>query len=406
MDIAGGKGICMGPSNFLGAAYMQMPVSITVEGANILTRSLIVFGQGAIRCHPYVLREMAATREPDAGKALRDFDAAFVRSRALPHAANSLRALTMGLTGSRLMRAPAGVAPRTKRYYRQLTRLSAALAFMADLSMLTLGGALKRKEKLSARLGDVLSLLYLCSATLWRYEQEGRQAADAPLMHWALRDALYKAQSAIEGVITNFPNRLVAAVMRFVVFPLGQPHVVPSDRLGQHVARLMIEPSATRDRLTAGMFIGDPDEPVGLLERALAASVAADPVERKLRSALRVGKLEAAQLPGEGAAELEALAVAAGVITPAEAAVLASRRELAARVVKVDDFAQDLGTSLLQPREQDADGSPHGRASSAPATRPSPRRTRALPERRGTAGMSARAAVHHRRRAHAVSEGA
>jgi len=368
MDIAGGKGICMGPSNFLGAAYMQMPVSITVEGANILTRSLIVFGQGAIRCHPYVLREIAAAREPDADKALREFDAAFVgHVRFL--IGNSLRALTMGLTGSRLVRAPAGVAPRTKCYYRQLTRLSAALAFMADVSMLTLGGALKRKEKLSARLGDVLSLLYLGSATLWRYEQEGRQAADSPLMHWALRDALYKAQSAMEGVITNFPNRFVAAIMRFVVFPLGQPHVVPSDRLGQHVARLLIEPSATRDRLTAGMFIGDPDEPVGLLERALAASVAADPVERKLRSALRVGRLEAAQLPGEGAAELEALAVAAGVITPAEAAVLASRRELAARVVKVDDFAQDLGTSLLQPREQDADGSPHGRASSAPATR-------------------------------------
>jgi acyl-CoA dehydrogenase len=221
-------------------------VSITVEGANILTRSLIVFGQGAIRCHPYVLREMAATREPDADKALREFDAAFVGHIGFLMG-NSLRALTMGLTGSRLMRAPAGVALRTKRYYRQLTRLSAALAFMADLSMLTFGGA-QRKEKLSAR-PATLSLLYLCSATLWRYEREGRQAADAPLMHWVLRDALYKAQSAIEGVITNFPNRLVAAVMRFVVFPLGQPHVVASDRLGQHVARLMI--GRGRDQLTA-----------------------------------------------------------------------------------------------------------------------------------------------------------
>jgi len=368
MDIAGGKGICMGPSNFLGAAYMQMPVSITVEGANILTRSLIVFGQGAVRCHPYVLREMAAAREPDAETALRAFDAAFIgHMRFLT--SNSVRALAMGLTGSSLVRPPAGVAPETQRYYRQLTRLSAVFAFLADVSMLTLGGALKRKEKLSARLGDVLSLLYLCSAVLWRYEREGRQAADAPLMHWAVRDALHKAQGAIEGVITNFPNRLIAAVMRLVVFPLGQPHAVPSDRLGQHVARLLIEPSATRDRLTAGMFIGNPDQPVGLLERALAASVAADPVERKLRSALRVGRLEATPLPGDGAAELEALAVAAGVITAAEAALLASRRELAARVVSVDDFAQDLGTSLLQPREQDADGAPHGRASSAPATR-------------------------------------
>ena len=368
MDIAGGKGICMGPSNFLGAAYMQMPVSITVEGANILTRSLIVFGQGAIRCHPFVLREMAAAREPDAGNALREFDAAFMgHLRFLM--GNALRALVFGLTGSRLAKTPAKVAPETHRYYRQLTRLSAALAFMADVSMLTLGGALKRKEKLSARLGDVLSLLYLSSATLWRYEKEGRHAADAPLMHWAVRDALFKAQSAMEGVVVNFPNRFVAAAMRFIVFPLGQAHVVPSDRLGQHVARLVIEPSTTRDRLTANVFIGDPDEPVGLLERALAASVAADPIERKLRSAVRSGKLRVAQAPGEGAAELEAAAVTAGVLTPAEAAVLAVRRELTARVVKVDDFAQDLGTSLLQPSEQDADGSPRGRASSAPRVR-------------------------------------
>jgi len=188
-------------------------------------------------------------------------------------------------------------------------------------------------------------------------------------MHWAVRDALFKAQSAMEGVVVNFPNRFVAAAMRFIVFPLGQAHVVPSDRLGQHVARLVIEPSTTRDRLTANVFIGDPDEPVGLLERALAASVAADPIERKLRSAVRSGKLRVAQAPGEGAAELEAAAVTAGVLTPAEAAVLAARRDLTARVVKVDDFAQDLGTSLLQPSEQDADGSPRGRASSAPRVR-------------------------------------
>jgi acyl-CoA dehydrogenase len=345
-----------------------MPVSITVEGANILTRSLIVFGQGAIRCHPYVLREMAATRAPDAREALRAFDAAFV-GHVRFMVGNALRALVLGLTGSRVARAPAKVAPETRRYYRQLTRMSAALAFMTDVSMVTLGGALKRKEKLSARLGDVLSLLYLSSATLWRYEKEGRHAADAPLMHWAVRDALFKAQSAIEGVIVNFPNRFLAAAMRFVVFPLGQPHVVPSDRLGQHVARLVIEPSAARDRLTANMFIGDPDDPVGLLERALAASVAADPIERKLRSAIRSAKLNGSQAPGEGAAELEAAAVHAGVITSAEAVVLAARRELTARVVKVDDFAQDLGTALLQPSEQDGSGSPRGRASNALSTR-------------------------------------
>ena len=149
----------------------------------------------------------------------------------------------------------ADVAPETRRYYQQLTRFSAALAFLADVSMGTLGGALKRKEKLSARLGDILSLMYLCSATLKRYEAEGRQQADAPLMHWAMWDAMFKAQNAFEGVISNFPNRIVAAVMRRVVFPLGRPYVVPSDKLGHDVARLLIEPSATRDRLTAGIYL-------------------------------------------------------------------------------------------------------------------------------------------------------
>jgi len=352
MDIAGGKGICMGPSNFLGAAYMQMPVSITVEGANILTRSLIVFGQGAIRCHPYVLREMAATQERDRAKALRDFDAAlFGHLRFV--ARNFLRTLFLGVTGSHFVRVPRGVAPQTRRYYQQLTRFSSSLALMADVAMGSLGGALKRKEKLSARLGDVLSQLYLCSATLWRFEQEGRQEADAPLMHWAIWDAMYKAQNAIEGVLANFPNPLLGTLMRRVVFPLGRPYVVPSDELGHDVARLLIEPSPTRDRLTAGMFIGDPDQPVGLLERALAAAIAAEPIERKLKDAVRFGGLDGRLAPGEGDAELAARAVARGVITESEAAALATQRELAARVVRVDDFAQDLGTSLFEPSAQE-----------------------------------------------------
>ena len=346
MDIAGGKGICMGPSNFLGAAYMQMPVSITVEGANILTRSLIVFGQGAIRCHPYVLREMAALHERDRRKALRDFDAAlFGHMRFVLR--NFRRCLAMGLTGSHFVRAPQGVAPETQRYYQQLTRFSSALALVADVAMGTLGGALKRKEKLSARLGDVLSQLYICSATLWRYEQEGRQAADAPLMHWAIWDAMYKSQNAIEGVLANFPSPLLGMLMRRVAFPLGRPYVVPSDELGHEVARLLIEPSPTRDRLTAGLFIGDPDEPVGLLEQALAAAIAAEPVERKLKDALRFGALDGRLAPGQGDAEIAARAAASGVISESEAALLAASRELAARVVHVDDFAQDLGTSLL-----------------------------------------------------------
>ena len=349
MDVVGGKGICMGPSNFLGAAYMQTPVMITVEGANILTRSLIVFGQGAIRCHPYVLKEIAATREPDREKASIEFDKAlFGHLRFV--ASNLARTLVMGLTGSHFVRAPEGVAAETRRYYQQLTRFSAALAFLADLSMGTLGGALKRKEKLSARLGDILSLMYLCSATLRRYELEGRQSADAPLMHWAIWDAMFKAQNAFEGVISNFPNRLIAAVMRRVVFPLGRPYVVPSDRLGHEVARILIEPSAARDRLTAGVYLSDADDdPLAEIERALAATVAAEPIESKLRIAAKEGRFDAKLRPGEDPEAVVARAVDAGVITRAEATALATARELTAKVIAVDDFAQDLGASDFRP---------------------------------------------------------
>src|SRR5205085_9859980 len=168
---------------------------------------------------------------------------------------NMARALVMGFTGSHFVRVPENLARETRRYYQQLTRFSAMLAFLSDVSMGSLGGALKRKEKLSARLGDILSMLYLCSATLKRYETEGRQISDAPLMHWAIWDSMFKAQNAIEGVISNFPNRFISWTLRRLVFPLGRPYVVPSDQLGHAVAKLLIEPSATRDRLTAGMFV-------------------------------------------------------------------------------------------------------------------------------------------------------
>ena len=349
MDIVGGKGICMGPSNFLGAAYMGAPVAITVEGANILTRSLIVYGQGAIRCHPYVLAEMAATQEPDHEQALFKFDhALFGHLRFV--LANLARTLVMGLTGSHFVGVPAGVAPETRRYYQQLTRFSAALAFLSDVSMGVLGGALKRKEKLSARLGDVLSLMYLCSATLKRYEMEGQQSADAPLMHWSMWDAMFKAQTALEGVISNFPNRFIAIVMRRLVFPLGRPYVVPSDRLGHEVARLLLEPSATRDRLTAGMYMGRPgDEGVNLIERALVATLASEPVEAKIKAAVKAGRFDAKLPPGAGVELLVARAHGAGVITQSEGEAVLAARDLTARVIRVDDFASDLGASALAP---------------------------------------------------------
>jgi len=343
MDITGGKGICMGPSNFVGAAYMQVPVSITVEGANILTRSLIVFGQGAIRCHPYVLKEMAAAHDSDLKAASVAFDRAlfghigFVLS-------NFARTFVLGILGSHVVAVP-DVAPETRRYYQQLTRFSAALAFLADVSMGVLGGALKRKEKLSARLGDVLSYLFLCSTTLKRYEDEGRQAADAPLMHWAIWDAMFKAQTALEGVISNFPNRLIAAVMQRTVFPLGRPYVVPSDKLGHDVAKLLIEPSATRDRLTGGMYLPQAEgDAMRTIESALEATLAAEPIEARIREAQKAGRLSIKLGEDRGSA-----AQAANLITADELALVRKARRLVDQVIRVDDFAPDLGVSEMRP---------------------------------------------------------
>ena len=349
MDVVGGKGICMGPSTVVGSAYMQMPVSITVEGANILTRSLIVFGQGAIRCHPYVLKEMEATRHADRAQAVVDFDAAL--SGHVGFALSNLaRSLVMGLTGSHFVGVPDDVAPGTRRYYQQLTRFSAALAFLADVSMGTLGGALKRKEKLSARLGDVLSCLFLASAALKRYEDDGRPKADKPLLDSAVWSLMFDAQNAIEGVLSNFPSRFLAAALRVIVFPTGRPYVVPSDRVGHEVAKLLITPGATRDRLTAGMYLPrHGDDPVRDHELALDATVAAEPIEDKLRVALRKGRFVPKLAPGQGAEEADRQAVAAGVISADEAALLALQRERAAKIIRVDDFDQDLGLSLLQP---------------------------------------------------------
>jgi acyl-CoA dehydrogenase len=343
MDIVGGKGICLGPSNFIGRAYQQLPIGITVEGANILTRSMILFGQGAIRCHPYVLQEMKAAYNPNGEQGLHDFDEAFF-GHALFTLKHAFGALGKGLTGSHFVSVPAAVAPETKRYYQQLTRFSSAFAFLADISMLVLGGELKRREKLSARLGDILSMLYLCSATLKRYESEGRQQADAPLMHWAMWDTMYKAQMAFDGVIANFPVRWIGRMLYRVVFPLGHPYDVPSDRIGHQVAKLMIEPSAARDRLTAETYLPKvASEPVGAVELALLATLEAEPIEARIRAAEKAGAFS--DNPDANVRDLAHAAFAAGIVTAAEYVVLKRRNELRDIVIRVDDFPHDLGRS-------------------------------------------------------------
>jgi acyl-CoA dehydrogenase len=337
MDILGGKGICLGPNNFMGRAYQQLPIAITVEGANILTRSLIIFGQGAIRCHPYVLAEMSATREPDTAMASRNFDAALFGHIRFA-AANFARAFLMGLTGSLFAGAPAGAAAEMRPYYRQLTRASSAFAFLADISMLVLGGSLKRREKLSARLGDILSQMYLASCVLKRYQEDGCLREDLPFVHWALQDCLARLHAAFDGVLSNYPSSFIAWCLRRALFPLGLDQQPPADSLGHDITRALIQPGAQRDRLTAGMYVPtEATEPLATLEAALLAAVKAEPIEARIRAATKAGKLKSA---GDTAA-----ALAAGIITAAEAEHLSRTARLRDEVVRVDHFPQDLGAA-------------------------------------------------------------
>jgi acyl-CoA dehydrogenase len=350
MDIIGGKGICLGPSNFLGRAYQQIPVGITVEGANILTRSLIIFGQGAVRCHPYVLPEMHAVNHADPRQGLIDFDAALFAHIAYT-VRNGFRTLWHGLTGSHTVSVP-DVAPETRRYYQQLTRFSAAFAYIADISMMVMGGDLKRKEKLSARMGDILAQMYLISATLKRYEADGRPQEDAPLMHWAVWDCMYKTQQAFEGVIANYPNRFFAFWLRKVIFPFGHPYVVPSDKVGHQIARILISPCAARDRLTADCFVpATADEPVGAIEQALAATVDAEPIEARIREAQKAGRFD--DNPKANVRDIASAAFELGVISAPEYEVLRRRNQLRDIVIRVDDFPYDFGVaSAAKPVEQ------------------------------------------------------
>ena len=338
MDIHGGKGICMGPGNYLGRAYQQIPIAITVEGANILTRSLIIFGQGAIRCHPFVLKEMHAAREDSIEK----FDSAFFGHIAFT-VSNAARALWMGISGGRGLAAPA--CAETKRYYQQMTRFSSAFALLADVSMFVIGGSLKRKEKLSARLGDVLSLLYLSSCALKFYEDQGRQKDELPFLRWALHDSFVKLQFAMDGIIANFPNRFVAWWLRRLVFPRGLTLIAPSDQMGHEVAELLINPTAARARLIAGMYLpADENDLIGGLEAALHAVIAAEPVEAKVRAARKGGRITAR---GAEAQFDEALKLS--VISETELALWKRAQVLRQRVIRVDDFDRQFTTQASHP---------------------------------------------------------
>ncbi|MGK2944383.1 MAG: acyl-CoA dehydrogenase [Desulfuromonadales bacterium] len=333
MDVQGGSGICLGPRNILGRPYQAIPIGITVEGANILTRTLIVFGQGAIRSHPYVLKEMQAVANPDRAAGLRAFDENF-----FAHAGFTLstgaRAFVSGLTGGRLLSVPGGP---TQRLLQRASRLCSAFVLSAETAMLVLGGNLKRKEKLSGRLADILSNLYLVSAVIKQFEDRARPEEERPLVDWACAESFRVIETAFAEFFLNFPNRPVAWLLRLATFPLGIRPTAPSDRLGHRVASILMAPSPTRDRLTAGIYVPtDIDDPLGRIEDALPKVIAAEAVEKKLRTAQRKRTL----VVGDES-RLMAAAVAAGIITAQEAETVEQANDARSEVIRVDDFPAD-----------------------------------------------------------------
>ena len=331
MDIHGGKGVILGPLNYLGRAWQGAPISITVEGANILTRNMIIFGQGAVRCHPYVLKLMQAAAIADPERRGVEFDKVLFSHVGFA-VSNACRAFLYGLTHSRI--GTASGDRYTQRFYRKLSRYSAALALVADTSMLLLGGKLKQKERISARLGDVLSQLYIASAMLKRFEDQGRPELDRPLLAWAMHDCVYKMQQALDGVLRNFPIRPAAWLLRALVFPIGRLENAPGDRLSRRVATLLMYPNEARDRLGEHCFLTPtPQHPVGRMNAALAAIIEAEPVERKLAKALKSGAIKAQGADGQ----LEE-AVRAGILSAAERDLLLRTREATLDVISVDDF--------------------------------------------------------------------
>ena len=330
MDVHGGRGICLGPSNYLGRVYQTIPVGITVEGANILTRTLIIFGQGAMRCHPFVMKEMDALNRDDEEEGIKEFDGLLMEHLAYV-TANAARAFVYAVSLGRL--APSPASGEVGNYYRQLARFSAAFATLADVSLLVLGGALKRKEKLSGRFADALGYMYLCSATLKRFEDDGRPESDLPLLHWACQHALYRVQGALYGIIKNYPVTLIGWKMLAVVFPLGRRLQPPSDRLGHKVAAMLMEAGEARERLTAGIYLpDDPKDIIGRLNHAFGLTIEADEIEKRLRGS---GQVYEPSQPFE--AWLQQM-LDEEMIDKGEHGLLLRAHKAAHEVIMVDDF--------------------------------------------------------------------
>lgn len=330
MDIVGGKGICLGPSNFLARGYQGSPIAITVEGANILTRSMIIFGQGAIRCHPYVLKEMEAAHS-ESSNAVEQFDSALAGHVSFT-TSNLIRSIWLGLTDGIGSYSPTKDA--TQRYYQQLNRYSANLALLADISMAVLGGSLKRKERLSARLGDILSQLYMSSATLKRFENDDRPVEDLPLVHWGLQDSLKQTEVAIDEFLANFPNPVIGKVLRVLILPFGRVRKGPNDKLDSKLAQILQTPSATRTRLGRNQYLAPTaHNPAGRIELALSVILQAEPIFNKVCKALdkRYPFTQLDKVAAEGLANK--------IINEQEAELLIEAESHRLYTINVDDFA-------------------------------------------------------------------
>ncbi len=333
MDIFGGKGICLGPKNFLARGYEGAPIAITVEGANILTRNMIIFGQGALRCHPYVLSEMEAGRMQDFQAALPLFDKAVIKHMGFA-LSNIVRSITLGLSGALFVSAPKGVM---KRYFQHATRFSSVFALLVDVCMLVYGGKLKKKESISARLSDIISFLYLLSATLKHYDDQGNKEDDLPLVQYACLHCLFSLQESIDGIIKNFPIRPIAWMLTILIFPLGKPFTKPRDSFNRKIAQLMMTPSETRDRLSAGAYLASvPENPLGDIQDALLKSIEAEAADKFIRTAKKEGKVS-----GYTFTDCAQAALHQQLISEEEFDKVMQATEARRKVIAVDDFSEE-----------------------------------------------------------------
>ncbi len=335
MDVHGGRGLILGQSNYLAYAYMSVPIAITVEGANILTRNLIIFGQGAIRCHPFIFREMQAAKDSDSEAGLLQFDSLIFRHAGYCFS-NFVRTLSLSLTFGLVARAP--VSDATAKHYRQVTRMSSSLALVSDISMMLLGGALKRKERLSSRLGDVLSNLYLATAVLKYYRDNGSNDEDLPYVDWNIQLAMYNCQMAFSEFFENLPNKPIAWLLRLIVFPFGRRYKLPNDALEQTMVKTMFSDSPLRDRISQPMYIGkDTSDPSFIIEDAFTRLQATRATRDAIRQAVKDGVLEEAADPEV----LAAMAVKKSVCGKSEADAYLAAEVARKLAIQVDDFPAD-----------------------------------------------------------------